>query len=256
MEKQEFIIKTAYKAGDILRQTFGQTLKTKTKSVKGDIVTEVDLMSEAYIILQITKKFPEHNILSEEKGSKNNKSEYTWIIDPLDGTRNYSLGIPMFGVTIALAHKNEIVLGVIFDPIHDELYFTQKGKGAYLNGNKIRVNNEKEIEDMVYGIGGPRQRINIKKYSKWMKELAMHSTYIRTVGSAVQELSMVGIGRSEASILGGCWPWDVAAGGLLIQEAGGKITKIDGKKWDPLLDNQEILATNSKVHNKILKLIK
>lgn len=256
MNESEFLEDIIGKAGRSLKRDFGKALPQKEKSGKGDFVTEADLRSEKIIISAIEKNFPRHNILAEEAGELDQGSESTWIIDPLDGTRNYDRGIPIWGVAIALARKREIVLGAVYDPVHNELFLAKKGQGARLNGQKINVSDENEADDMMYGIGLVRHRISIDEYKRIDARALDRSSYRHVWGSAVKDLSDVATGRLDMFILAGCYPWDVAAAGLLIEEAGGKITDIRGRKWDPFHPLQEVVASNGKIHDEVLKIIK
>ena len=256
MNKQDFLEDTIRKAGRSLKHNFGKTLTQKEKSGKGDFVTEADLESEKIIINAIEKNFPKHNILSEEAGELRQGSEYTWIIDPLDGTRNFTFGIPNFGVTIALAKKKEIILGSIYDPIHNQLLLAKKDGGAHLNKKKIHVSDENELLDAALGIDSVKRRTNNNFYAQARMKFSKYTSWLYFINSAVIDMALVANGKTDACIIAGAWPWDVAAGGLIIQEAGGKITDINGKKWQPFNPLQEILASNKKLHNKILKIIK
>ncbi|MBU0732297.1 inositol monophosphatase [Patescibacteria group bacterium] len=256
MNKTEFLEDTIRKAGRSLKKNFGKTLSQKTKSGKGDFVTEADLQSEKIIINAIEKNFPEANILAEEAGELRQDSDYTWIIDPLDGTRNFVNGIPIFGVTIALARKKEIILGSIYIPVHDKFYLAQKGKGAYLNGERIHVSSENELEDAALGIDSVRSRTDNDFYAQVRRKFSEYSSWLYNINSAVNDLVLVASGKSDACVVAGAWPWDIAAGGLILQEAGGKITNIQGKRWQPFNPLQEVLVSNGKIHNKLLKILR
>lgn len=254
---QSFIQSLALAAGSSLRKNFGHITKGKIKSYKGDILTKADLESEKIIINKIQKKYPQHNILAEESGEYNNNSDYTWIIDPLDGTRNFALGMPLFCVLIAKVYKQEIIESVVYDPIRNEMFYAKKNKGAYLNNKKIKVNKETDLSHMITGVGNVPHRTSRKKYSNWRKKISQHTTYWRNLGSAGLDFAYVACGRIDSFIIGGAYPWDYAASCFIIQQAGGVVTQVDGKKWQPLQDNQELIVSSSKkLHNKILKIIK
>lgn len=253
----KFIQKIAVQAGQCLLQYYKKNNKKTFKKNLGDFATEADYAAEKIIIQAIQKKYPDHNILAEEAGETNNNSKYTWIIDPLDGTRNFSLGIPMFAVSIALVSGKEVVLGAIYDPIHHELFFAKKNHGSFLNNKKIKTNKSTKIQHLVWGLGAFHDRTNYKQFTKWYCMLSQYSGYFRRLGSAVLNICYISCGRMDNFIIGGVYPWDVAAAGLLVQEAGGIITTVKGTKWNPLAPVQNIIASSNKnLHNKILKAIK
>lgn len=256
---RNFIIDTAYQAGFILRSQFGKVLKRKRKDDFGDFVTPADYAAERIIINRIAKKFPKDNILSEEAGEITSlkSAETTWIIDPLDGTKNFASGIPLFGTTIARKYKEEIVEAVIYNPMQDELFYAKKGKGAFLNGKRVRASQKKEAKHLMCGVSNVSARTNTRYYNRLKEIFYGLASGFRVYGSAVIDLSFVACGRMDAYILAGAFPWDIAAGGLIIQEAGGVITKLNGDKWEPMANNQQVLFSGNKIlHKKILKIIK
>jgi myo-inositol-1(or 4)-monophosphatase len=253
---RDFLIKTALKAGKSLKHNFRQTLIKQKKDEYGDIVTNADFEAEKIIIDAIKKNYPKYNILSEEAGYFNNNSAYTLIVDPLDGTKNFARNIVLFGTTIALAHKNKIIEGIIYDPVHNELFYAKKGKGAFLNNKRIKVSNKNTLENFIGGVANVRSKTDSAFYNRLKNKFYKQSGGWRILGSAVLDLAWLAAGRMDLFILGGVCPWDVAAGGLLIEEAGGIITQIDGKKWEPLQERQEIIACCSKkMYKNILKTI-
>jgi len=253
---KNFLIHTAYQAGKSLKHNFRQLLTKHFKDEYGDIVTSADYEAEKIIISAAKKYYPQYNILSEEAGYFNNGSPYTIIIDPLDGTKNYAKNISLFGTTIALIHKNQVLEGVIYDPIHDEMFYAKKNKGAFLNNKKIKTSSKKIIKDFIGGVANVKSKTDIKYYDKLKNKFYKYSAGWRILGSAVLDLSWVANGRMDLFILSGVCPWDVAAGGLLIEEAGGIIKQINGKKWQPLEERQEIIvAANKSIYNEALKII-
>ncbi|MEJ2629607.1 MAG: inositol monophosphatase family protein [bacterium] len=237
------MLKTAQKAakigGEILKKEF-RKLKDNQIDVKGkgDYVTDLDYKSEREIISYIKKKYPDHTIMAEETANKKIKAEYKWIIDPLDGTTNYIQGIPVYAVSIGMAVKGKITVGVVYSPETDEMFWAEKGKGAYLNNHPIQVSKKE----------------NLDLYLNQFKKLFLQSSGIRRMGSAAVDLAYTACG-----IIDGFWemklnPWDVAAGSLLIQEAGGKVTDFEGE--ETYLESGNIAAGNPFVHGKILEVTK
>lgn len=245
-------IHSAQKAGKMLLVRFKNfdrgTIKLKQHR---EIMTQADLASEKIILDEIKKNFPDHQILSEESGSTDNKSDFLWIVDPIDGTTNFSIHNPLFAISIGVAYKGKIVLGVIFAPFLDELYITEKGKGATLNGKKIKVsgNTKKALHAFCHG---PRDE-HKKKAIEYYEKQKLNEIDCRQLGSASIELAYVATGRLESIMIPGARSWDVAAGVLMVEEAGGKVTDFSGCKWS--LDSKDMLATNKKTHQKVLKTI-
>jgi myo-inositol-1(or 4)-monophosphatase len=212
-------------------------------------------MSEKAIIEVINSKYPDHGILGEEGGIKNDGSEYLWIIDPLDGTVNYAHGFPFFSVSAALSIRKEVVLGVVYSVVLNELFTAVKGKGAFLNGKKIKVSGVKRLDAAFISTGFPYS-IHEKPGSqfKHFEKICRKCQAVRRAGSAALDLCYVASG-----IFDGFWekdlhPWDTAAGKLMIEEAGGKVTDYQGKKFD--IFNNEIACSNGIVHKEFIKLLK
>lgn len=217
-----------------------------------EIVTKVDLASEKIIINEIKKKFKEHEILSEESGFNRKKSDYLWIIDPIDGTTNFTIHNPLWAISLGLAYKNKIIFGFIYAPYLDELFVAEKGRGAYLNNHKIKIsktNKKKEIHTFCHG----SDKKSLLKALRYYKKQKLNKLDCRQLGSASMELAYVASGRVESIMIPGAHSWDVAAGVLLVREAGGKVTDFDGKKWN--LKSKDIVASNGSTHKKILELI-
>jgi len=246
-------IEAAGKAGRVLLREYDNFNRSKIKlKSRHEILTKADLDAEKIIIKAIKKYFPSHQILSEESGWTKNKSDYLWIVDPLDGTTNFSMHNPLWSVSIALAYNKEIILGVIFAPVLNELYEVEKGKNARLNGKKIKVSNiskGKVINTFCHG----HTTKAIKKALTYYTKQKLSGLDCRQLGSAALELAYVACGRVESIVIPGANLWDVAAGVLLIQEAKGKVTDFSGKEWN--LDSKDLAASNGKVHNQILKVI-
>lgn len=243
-EDLKLVIKAAQKAGLIIREGFGKVTDFKVKEGKG-IVTEIDHKSEEMIIkaLQENSDYP---ILAEESGKVGEIGDTFWVIDPLDGTTNFSRGIPIFCVSIALIKNRSVVLGVTLNPLTNDIYFAEKGKGAYLNGKTLQV-SIKSNDFLLILNRGYSQEAGLA-FKKLVEKLSP-SVMIRRLGASALELCFVAQGSAEGLIDFGDELWDYAAGTLFVEEAGGKITDWRGNKWD--IDNKYILASNEFVHDKI-----
>lgn len=250
-----FIEDITKQAGASIRNNFGKITEGTPKSGPRDIVTKADYEAEDILITAIRRKFPYHAILSEEAGALSGSSPYTWIIDPLDGTANFAQQIPLFGVIVALAKGNVIECGAIYDPIHDEYYYARKGQGCYRNGKPVHVSDITSLEDTIINISNVRDRTSVEQFAHWRSVFALYTTYYRAYGSAAQTISAVAGGRLDAYIMGGAYPWDIAAGALLVREAGGVITTLNGKRWSWRENNQQIVAANPKLHRTIMKVL-
>ena len=208
-----------------------ESFKVNTKSTKTDLVTEVDLFSEDMIKAKIEKNYPEHNILGEESGNTNKESDYTWVIDPLDGTNNYASAYPIYCVSIALKYKSEIVLGVIYVPELDEIYSAIKGKGAYKSGEEIKISNKNKLSSALISTGFPYDKKdseidNLAPFNKILKKIRG----VRRSGSAAFDFISIASSRIDAFWEFKLKEWDYAAGKLIVEEAGGKFyqTEING----------------------------
>jgi len=248
--RKNIAIKAAKQAGRMLSSRFGRINKIKAKGDR-DLVTDIDLKAEGIIKSQIINNFPQDSIISEENPFEQ-RSEFKWIIDPLDGTHNYIHNIDIFGVSIALAYKDEVVMGVIYMPQEDELYFAQKKRGAYLNGKRISVSQRKIKETTMIFDSSIRYQKNTML--KGLGRLIDEVFNVRMFGSTVRGLSYVAEGKAEAEIEYNDKLWDFAAGLLLVEEAGGRVTDLSGKKWN--IKTKGYIASNGRIHNQILKLIK
>lgn len=250
----EFAIRVAKEAGRVLRDSFGRKIEVRHKG-NIDLVTEIDIASEKVIKDLITSHYPKHQILAEESGAHLSSSDYRWIVDPLDGTTNYAHGLPLFCVSIALEKAGEVIIGVVYDPVHEEIFAAERGSGATLNGRTIKVSDINEIKKAMLVTGFPYDiqvdRINnIDNFIKFIK----NAQAIRRLGSAALDLCYVAAGRMD-----GFWelklhPWDMAAGALIVEEAGGKVTRFDGGKFDPFL--REVCASNGLIHNQMLEVLR
>lgn len=246
--------KAAVEAGKLIIKDFGKSRIIKFKS-KVDFVTKTDNDSEKLITTMIKKNFPDHSILAEEGTRREKGSENLWIIDPLDGTTNFAHGYPFFSVSIALILKGRQVLGVVYDPIRNEMFHSIAGKGSYLNGKRIKVTNVKDLKDSIIIIGfwydrGKIMRKTLEKTGEFFSE-GIQGT--RRSGSAALDLCYIASGRAD-----GFWefflnPWDFAAGSLLVKEAGGIVTTTEGKPLE--MKGSTVLATNKYLHKKMLEVL-
>lgn len=248
----DIAVKTAKKAGNLLKKGFWEKYTISEKQGVHNLVTEYDLKSEKLIIEEIKKKYPSHSFLSEEKGSFGT-SPYKWIIDPLDGTVNFAHHIPVFCVSIALKKEEEIILGVIYQPMTEELFIAEKNKGAYLNNKKINVSNTKNFKKTFLATGFPYNVYKnpehcIDKFSDIIKQ----GLPVRRLGSAALDLAYVADARFDGYFEANLAPWDIAAGMILVQEAKGKISDWEGNPLS-LTKKNHILATNKKIHKGFLR---
>ena len=245
-------IAAAKSTGALLKKNIGNAHRIEFKGAI-DIVTEMDRKAEDLIMKIIKNKFPEHGILTEESLEQKSDSEYRWIIDPLDGTTNYSHGFPVFCVSIALEKSGEgIILGVVYNPMLNELFTAEKNKGAYLNNKKIKVSDIKELTKSLLATGFPYDiRTSRDNNIAHFTNFAVRAQAIRRAGSAALDMCYVACGRID-----GFWemklkPWDTAAAWLIIKEAGGMVTDFNGKEFS--FYSSETLASNGLIHDEMLK---
>lgn len=264
-----FAIKLAQEAGEIILKESKKTLKIDKKG-QNDLVTNADKKAEAYIIKRIKSAYPKHAILAEESSFKKEisiedykKSEYIWIIDPLDGTTNFAHGLSLYSVSIGLFKKTslkssknfdylegEIIAGVVHAPGLKETFWAQKGKGAFLNGKKIKVSKAKTLRDslMVTGFPYENKKMNLPYFAAMIDKCQA----IRRLGSAALDLCYTAVGHFDGYWEFGLKPWDIAAGSLILKEAGGTVTDVNGNMLD--LFGADLLVSNGKIHKEIIKL--
>jgi len=249
-------LKAAKKAGQYILKNFHQVKNKdiKTKGGFAGLATKVDKTAEKIIKKIITEKFPNHNILGEESGQTHKKSDYTWVVDPLDGTHNYLMGSPLFCTAIALTYKNEVILGVIYAPYLKELYWAEKGKGAYLNNKKIQVSQKRAVNKSIFYFCHGYQKKHVKKALEIYSKLKMRALDVRQLGAGGIETSWVAAGRAEGFVIPGGKPWDIAPGILLVREAGGRATDFKGENWN--LKSKNMICSNGSIHQKFMKFIK
>jgi myo-inositol-1(or 4)-monophosphatase len=248
-------VKAARRAGAIINrasQDIG-TLTIKSKNFN-DFVSEVDVAAERAIIDTLKDAYPTHGFLGEESGSTSHQSDFIWIIDPLDGTTNFLHGFPQYCVSIALRHKGEITQAVIYEPNRNDLYTATKGRGAFLNDKRIRVSKCDKLQDALIGTGFPfRDFKYLDDYLSMFKSMIQKTTGIRRAGSAALDLAYVANGSLDGFWEIGLSAWDIAAGGLLVREAGGIVTDLSGQSgW---LESGNILVASPKIHEDMQAII-
>jgi myo-inositol-1(or 4)-monophosphatase len=242
----------ARRAGALLMEYFVRGVKTEYKGAGTvDVVTDADRASEKLIVESLRAAFPDHGIIGEEGSRSQIAGDYIWYVDPLDGTTNFAHGLPIFCVSIGLARNNEVVAGVVYDPSRNELFAAQRGRGATLNGERIHVSKISKLGESLLGTGFPSKKRHLNPNIYFYHQLTMKSHGIRRAGSAALDLACVASGRYE-----GFWEfnlnaWDTAAGALLVEEAGGTLTYIDGSKFD-VAESREVLATNGIIHRELM----
>lgn len=250
-----FAVKAARRAGDIINRAAEniEQLKIKHKTLN-DLVSEVDHAAEAAIISSLQKVYPNHAFLAEESG-RTGESDYEWIIDPLDGTTNFLHGFPVYAVSIALSYKKQLQVAVVYDPCRNDLYTAARGAGAYLNEKRIRVSKRDKLIDCLIGTGFPfKANSDIDSYTDMFKTIALKTAGIRRPGAAALDLANVAAGRLDGFWEIGLSPWDMAAGALLIKEAGGLVGDLEGE--DQFLDSGRIVAGNPKIFVQLLSALR
>jgi len=247
-----YIERLAREAGAILHAGYNKEHQVDYKGVI-DLVTEVDHQSEAYLLGEVRRDFPEHHIFSEESGVIQGSDEHIWYIDPLDGTVNYAHHVPIFCVSIAYAFHGRTSLGAVYDPLRDEMFTAERGKGAYLNGRRLQASAASELQKSLLVTGFPYDAWNTEQdnFANFIK-FGKLTQGVRRLGSAALDLSYVGAGRFD-----GFWelalkPWDVAAGGLVCEEAGVLVTNVAGGA-DYISPPQSVLATAPGIHARMLE---
>ncbi len=241
------------KAGKYALKKYKKFDRKETKLKKNqETLTKVDLGVEKIILKEIKKNFPDHGILSEESGNNNRNSDYLWIIDPIDGTTNFSMHNPLWGISVGLVYKDKIILGLIYAPVLDELYLGELGKGAYLNNKRLKVSDVSKGR-IFNTLCHSRHKKDVKKAVKFYAYQKLNNLGCRHFGTAALELAYVAGGRIESFIFAGAHIWDIAAGVLLVKEAGGHVTDFKGKTWS--LESNDIVASNGKVHRKVINVL-
>ena len=250
------MVKVCRKAAKILIRDFGE-IENLQVSLKGpgNFVTASDIKVEKILVEELQKARPTYSILSEEIGEINNDESFKWIIDPIDGTSNFLHGIPHFAISIGLEHDKEIICGIIYDPIKDEMFVAEKGNGAYVNNKRMRVSSRSKLKDCIIFTGGPRQNPKDKElfFVEYKNFSSIVKTPIRKMGSASLDIAYVAAGRCD-----GFWQrnlnyWDYAAGIILVKESVGFVTDFNGK--NRYIENKTILVTNSKIDKEMIEVL-
>jgi len=247
-------IKAARRAGAVInRASRDLDVLSVTAKRRNDFVTEVDRAAEEAVIEVLRTAYPDHAILAEESGASGT-SEYEWIIDPLDGTTNFIHGFPQYAVSIALRQKGVMQQAVIYDPTRNELFTATRGRGAYLNDQRIRVSKRAQLKDSLIGTGFPFREVDdIDTYLRIFKRVTFETAGIRRAGAAALDLAYVACGRLDAFWEKGLAPWDMAAGSLIVLEAGGLISDYDGEA--DFMESGEVVCGNPKVFAQLLQLV-
>ena len=250
------MVKACRKASKTIIRDFGE-IENLQVSLKGpgDFVTNCDKKVEKILIGELQKARPNYSILSEEIGKISNDESFKWIIDPIDGTANFLHGIPHFAISIGLEHDDEIICGIVYDPIKDEMFVAEKGNGSYLNNQRMRVSSRSKLKDCIVFTGGPKlesknRELAIEEYKKFSSKILIP---IRKLGSASLDMAYVAAGRCD-----GFWQrnlnyWDIAAGIILVKEAGGFVTDFEGE--NRYVENKTILATNSRISKEMIEVL-
>jgi myo-inositol-1(or 4)-monophosphatase len=245
------IIDISKKAGTIIKEGFGTTFKIEYKTNESNLVTEIDKASEELIINFIKEKYPSHNILAEEGGDLKKNSEYLWVVDPLDGTTNFAHGLPIFSVSIGVQKNNETIAGVVYDVMRNISFVAEKGSGAYANSEQIKVSKVNKLEHSLLVTGFPYNIAeNPERAFERFITLTKKARGMRRLGSAAIDFCYLASG-----VFDGFWevhlhPWDICAGKLITEEAGGVVTDFDGNSID--IFSKKILSSNNKIHRQII----
>jgi myo-inositol-1(or 4)-monophosphatase len=251
---KQTLIEAIEAGGAELKKFFNSDFKISHKEGVNNLVTEADHAAEAAILTVIKKKFPGHQVLAEETGHHINDSNYKWIIDPIDGTVNFAHGIPLCSVSIAIEKDGEVIMSSVYAPILNELYFAEKGKGAFLNDKKISVSNETSVLKSCLVTGFPYTYITMQNGPvEVFGRLVKKGIPVRRLGSACIDLCWVACGRFDGFYEHKLEPWDSAAGYLIVEEAGGRVTDHNGNRFS--IYQHRILATNGKIHDEMLNWI-
>lgn len=253
-ELKQTIVEAARAAGAVIQSYFNGPFRVESKDGRNNLVTEVDRHAETAIIGIIRRDWPGHTIISEEVGEMIQDSDYQWIIDPIDGTVNFAHGIPICCVSIGLRHQGKMLMGVVYNPMMNEFFFAERGKGAYLNDAPIKVSEKADFKTACLVTGFPYKWPETKEHPiKVFERMILQGLPVRRLGSAAIDLCWVACGRFD-----GFWEynlnsWDVAAGYLIVREAGGRISNFDGT--ETTVFEKETLATNGLIHEEMLRVI-
>lgn len=252
---KEVLLEAIKESGAIIHRYFQGQFTVESKDGINNLVTEVDKFSEEKIISIIKKYYPGHSIISEESGEEKQDSEYQWIIDPIDGTVNFAHGIPICCVSVGLKKGDDMLLGAVYNPMMNEMFFAEKGKGATLNGMPISVSKKSDFRKACLVTGFPYKWPDMAEHPiKVFERFVLEGLPVRRLGSAAIDLCWVACGRFDGFWEYNLSSWDVAAGYLIVEEAGGRITNFDGDRYSVF--DKQTLATNGLIHDEMLGLIK
>jgi len=242
------------KVSKIIIRDFGEVEKLQvSKKGPGDFVTKTDKKVEKIIIEELEKARPKYGFIAEESGERKNESEFNWVIDPIDGTSNFMHGIPHFAISIALEKNGEVISGIVCDPIKNETFYAEKGRGAYLNNRRIRVSSRKSLDEVI-GLYGcpPMLKIEGNKFFDQIKKASSQIHKLRNYGSAALDFAYVAAGRADFAWYDHLNYWDYAAGKIILLEAGGTITDFAGKSF---VKQKETFISNSYIHDEVIKIL-
>ena len=247
-------VRASRQAGKLLATHVGRPKTVQTKLSEIDLVTEIDRGSERLLHQVIQRHFPDHGFQGEERTRAHPESPFQWIVDPLDGTMNFVHGVPTFAVSIGLWHRHQPLVGVIHDPTRDETFTAIRGRGAWLNGRRMRVSPARQLATSLLSTGfSSKFRQDPKPYLRWFTAFQSRCHGVRRMGSTAISLAYVACGRQEGFYEQDLWPWDIAAGLLLVREAGGRVSDFHGRPVR--LEQGEVLATNGLIHRQMLHLL-
>jgi myo-inositol-1(or 4)-monophosphatase len=242
------------KVSKVIIRDFGEVEKLQvSKKGPGDFVTKTDKKVEKIIIEELEKARPKYGFIAEESGERKNESEFNWVIDPIDGTSNFMHGIPHFAISIALEKNGEVISGIVCDPIKNETFYAEKGRGAYLNNRRIRVSSRKSLDEVI-GLYGcpPMIKIDGNKFFDQIKKASSQIHKLRNYGSAALDFTYVAAGRADFAWYDHLNYWDYAAGKIILLEAGGTITDFAGKSF---IKQKETFISNSYIHDEVIKIL-
>jgi len=242
------------KVSKVIIRDFGEVEKLQvSRKGPGDFVTKTDKKVEKIIIEELEKARPKYGFIAEESGERKNESEFNWVIDPIDGTSNFMHGIPHFAISIALEKNGEVISGIVCDPIKNETFYAEKGRGAYLNNRRIRVSSRKSLDEVI-GLYGcpPMIKIDGNKFFDQIKKASSQIHKLRNYGSAALDFTYVAAGRADFAWYDHLNYWDYAAGKIILLEAGGTITDFAGKSF---IKQKETFISNSYIHDEVIKIL-
>ncbi|HEX2197401.1 MAG TPA: inositol monophosphatase family protein [Burkholderiales bacterium] len=249
-------VRAARRAGSLINRAAlgGEALEVRSKRAN-DYVTQVDRAAEEAVMDVVRKAYPDHGFLAEESGASADAAEYRWIIDPLDGTTNFIHGFPQYCVSIAVEHRGALAHAVVYDPVRNELFTASKGRGAFLNDRRIRVSKCTRLQEALVGTGFPFKELDrVELYLRQLKRLMSEASGVRRAGAAALDLAYVACGRLDAFWELGLAPWDMAAGALLIQEAGGLVADLDGDAG--FMESGDVCASTPKLFPSLLQALR